>query len=73
MSPAAPPADNDLAKRVLTNVQYLTWFLAQQGMSHRAIAYYRRVSKGTVTSCLEEADRKMEEALRGETPAQEPR
>ncbi len=38
--------------------------MAEQGISHRAIAYYRRVSKGTVTDCLREVDRKIEEAKR---------
>lgn len=59
------PSDAPVARQVLTDTQYLTWAMAEQGISHRAIAYYRRVSKGTVTDCLREADRKIEEAKSG--------
>lgn len=47
-------------------MQYLTWFMAERGISHRAIAYHRNVSKGTVTDCLREVDRKIEEAKRAQ-------
>lgn len=67
---APDPVDAPLARQVLTDVQYLTWAMAEQGISHRAIAYYRRVSKGTVTDCLREVDRKLEEARHA--PHQDP-
>lgn len=60
---SAPPENLDVAKRVLTEKQFLTWFMAERGISHRGIAYYRRVSKATVTDCLEACDRKIREAL----------
>lgn len=56
------PPDNALAKAVLTDVQYLTWFMAEQGTSQRAIAYYRLVSKRTVSDCLVECDTKIRRA-----------
>lgn len=55
----------EVAKRVLTDVQFLTWAMAERGISHRAIAYYRGVSKTTVTDCLVTCDRKIEEAMHG--------
>lgn len=58
-----PPENNDIAREVLTDTQYLTWFMAERGISHRGIAYYRRVSKATVTDCLDACDRKIREAL----------
>lgn len=62
---APEPEDAPLARLVLTQTQYLTWAMAEQGVSHRAIAYFRRVSKATVTDCLADVDRKLEEAKRG--------
>ncbi len=56
----------EVARRVLTDTQYLTWAMAEKGISHRAIAYFRRVSKGTVTDCLVTCERKIEEALNGQ-------
>lgn len=53
----------EAARRALTDTQFLTWAMAERGISHRAIAYFRRVSKGTVTDCLVACDRKIEEAL----------
>jgi uncharacterized protein YpbB len=60
------PEHADVAREVLTDVQWLTWFMAERGLSHRAIAYHRGVSKATVTDCLEACDRKMREALDAE-------
>lgn len=55
------------ARRVLTEVQFLTWAMAERGATHREIAEHRGVSKGTVTECLREADRKIEEAMDAES------
>lgn len=59
---APEPEDAPLARQVLTDVQYATWALAERGLSHRAIALWRGVAKATVTDCLAECDRKLENA-----------
>lgn len=51
-----------VARRVLTDTEYLTWAMAQKGISRTAIALYRRVSKGTVNDCLARCRQKIEEA-----------
>lgn len=68
---APEPEDAPLARQVLTDVQFQTWALAERGISHRAIALWRGVSKATVTDCLAEVDRKLEKA-REEARAADP-
>lgn len=59
-----------LARRVLTDVEYLTWALHQAGLTQRDIAMYRRRSRGTIADTLSRAEDKisaaqMEEVGRG--------
>lgn len=58
-----------IAKRVLTDTEYLTWALHQTGMTHRDIAWWRRRSRGTVADAIVRAEQKIEEAKRAEHPA----
>lgn len=60
----AEPENLALARRTLTDVQFLTWLMAERGLSQRAIAYYRRVSPSTVRDCLEACDLRMAKAIR---------
>lgn len=52
------------ALATLTDIQRITWALHQKGLTHRDIARWRGVSKGTVTDCLAEVRRKLEDAER---------
>lgn len=69
MTPAieGDPVRFAAARRVLTDTEYLTWAMAERGISHRAIAHFRRVSRGTVADTLARADRKVEEELHAQT------
>lgn len=55
------PPDLDLARRVLTDTQYLTWYM-HHTCSHRTIAAYRGVSPSTVRDCLDACHRILERA-----------
>lgn len=57
-----------IAKRVLTDTEYLTWALHQSGLTQRDIAWYRRRSKGTISDTLRRAETRIEEAKRAEHP-----
>lgn len=57
-----------IAKRVLTDTEYLTWALNQVGVTQRDIAFYRRRSRGTVADTLRRAEEKIEEAQRAAHP-----
>ena len=71
MSHPAPsdPHEFEVARAVLTDIEYLTWAMQERGVSRDDIASYRRVSKGTVNACLKEARRKIEAAMRDEEAA----
>lgn len=58
------PKIAELARCVLTDTEYLTWAMAQRGVSQRDIAFMRGRSPGTVSDTLARAERKIEEAQR---------
>jgi transcriptional regulator len=58
----------ELARSVLTDTEYLTWAMAQRGITQRDIAFMRRRSLGTVSNTLIRAERKIEEAQRAAYP-----
>lgn len=62
------PERLDTARRVLNDDQYLTWAMAEVGISRQAIADYRRRSKGTINDTIRRARRIVEEALDGTHP-----
>lgn len=51
-----------IARRVLSDVEYLTWAMAMRGISQRDIALLRHRSRGTVADTIARAERKIEEA-----------
>lgn len=53
----------EVARRVLTDVEYETWVMAKRGFSRTAIALHRGKAKGTINACLTEAKRKIDEAM----------
>lgn len=59
---AVDPITLAIAKRVLTEVQFVTWIMAERGMPQRSIAAWRRVSPSTVRDCLAACDRAIAKA-----------
>lgn len=55
-----------LREGALTESGYLSWAMAEAGVSHRAIADYRKRSKGTITEQITRARRLIADALDAE-------
>ena len=56
------------AHRVLNDDQFITWGMAEVGVTQRAIAHYRKRSKGSVSDMLARARQLVEEELHAAHP-----
>lgn len=58
-----PPPHAALARRILTERQYLAWVMREMGTSEQAVALMMRVSRRTVRGHVAEAKAKIDQEL----------